>query len=249
MAVPVEDHPGTPLMHARLWAEDPEKRGRPRRSRRSSTSRRWTCWTPIPDPAHDGRGWTPTTPACRPAGTPRRYAGRESLRISQDAGRLGIADGERVRVVSRRGAVEAPVALDPSLRPGLASFTTLHFTEEVDEPADQRRVGPEVGHVGVQGDRDPHREARRPALPVARQQGARGPSPVGGRAVRARANAVHARSRAAPWPTAHGDRPTRALHGGHAAAARRHLLLPVLHAVHRRGRRISEGALNHIARR
>ena len=32
---------------------------------------------------------------------------------------------------SRRGSVEAPVAFDPSLRPGLASFTP-HFSEEVD---------------------------------------------------------------------------------------------------------------------
>jgi formate dehydrogenase major subunit len=56
----------------------------------------------------------------------------EALRVdATDAAKLGIADGERVRVVSRRGAVEAPVAFDPSLRPGLASFTP-HFTEEVD---------------------------------------------------------------------------------------------------------------------
>src|SRR3954447_5384641 len=48
-----------------------------------------------------------------------------------DGEKLGIADGERVRVVSRRGAVESPVSFDPSLRPGLASFTP-HFTEEVD---------------------------------------------------------------------------------------------------------------------
>ena len=48
-----------------------------------------------------------------------------------DGEKLGIADGERVRVVSRRGAVEAPVSFDPSLRPGLASFTP-HFSEEVD---------------------------------------------------------------------------------------------------------------------
>jgi formate dehydrogenase major subunit len=48
-----------------------------------------------------------------------------------DAAKLGITDGERVRVSSRRGSVEAPVAFDPSLRPGLASFTP-HFSEQVD---------------------------------------------------------------------------------------------------------------------
>ena len=57
---------------------------------------------------------------------------KEALRMdATDGEKLGIADGERVRVVSRRGAVEAPVAFDPSLRPGLASFTP-HFSEEVD---------------------------------------------------------------------------------------------------------------------
>ena len=47
-----------------------------------------------------------------------------------DAQRLGVAAGEAVRVVSRRGAVVAPVRLDPGLRPGLA-FMTLHFPDQV----------------------------------------------------------------------------------------------------------------------
>ena len=36
-----------------------------------------------------------------------------------------------MRVVSRRGAVEAPAAYDDTLRPGLA-FMNLHFPDEVD---------------------------------------------------------------------------------------------------------------------
>jgi formate dehydrogenase major subunit len=44
--------------------------------------------------------------------------------------RLSLADGERVRIVSRRGAIEAPIRIDPSLRPGL-TFMTLHFQDEV----------------------------------------------------------------------------------------------------------------------
>ncbi|MBF8289742.1 MAG: formate dehydrogenase [Chloroflexi bacterium] len=55
----------------------------------------------------------------------------ESLDMSpEDVSRLGLAEGERVRVVSRRGQVEAPVRTDPSLRPGL-TFMTLHFQDEV----------------------------------------------------------------------------------------------------------------------
>jgi formate dehydrogenase major subunit len=55
----------------------------------------------------------------------------ESLDISpEDAERLALVDGERVRISSRRGSVEAPVRIDPSLRPGL-TFMTLHFQDEV----------------------------------------------------------------------------------------------------------------------
>ena len=49
-------------------------------------------------------------------------------------------------------------------------------------------------------------------------------------------------------PTVHDDRPMRTAHAGHDARARRHLLLPVLHAVQDAAGWISEGALNHIAR-
>ena len=55
----------------------------------------------------------------------------ETLDLSpEDARRLGFAEGERVRVTSRRGLVIAPVRLDPGLRPGLA-FMTMHFPDEV----------------------------------------------------------------------------------------------------------------------
>jgi len=47
-----------------------------------------------------------------------------------DGLRLGIVEGDRVRVVSRRGAVTAPVRFDAGLRAGLA-FMTLHFPDEV----------------------------------------------------------------------------------------------------------------------
>jgi NADH-quinone oxidoreductase subunit F len=49
-------------------------------------------------------------------------------------------------------------------------------------------------------------------------------------------------------PSSREDRPQRTEHAGHDARARRHLLLPVLHAVHDAVGWLSEGALNHIAR-
>jgi predicted molibdopterin-dependent oxidoreductase YjgC len=55
----------------------------------------------------------------------------ETIDVSpEDAARLGLAEGQRVRVRSRRGAVVAPVHIDPALRPGL-TFMTLHFPDEV----------------------------------------------------------------------------------------------------------------------
>ena len=55
----------------------------------------------------------------------------ESLDLApEDLERYGLEEGERVRVVSRRGSVEAPVRGDTGLRPGLA-FMTLHFQDDV----------------------------------------------------------------------------------------------------------------------
>lgn len=48
----------------------------------------------------------------------------------EDGFNLGIADGELVRVVSRRGEVEVAARYDDILRPGLA-FMTFHFPDDV----------------------------------------------------------------------------------------------------------------------
>ena len=56
----------------------------------------------------------------------------EALELSpEDVELLGVAEGEVVRVSSRRGSVDAPVRVDPSLRAGLA-FMSFHFPEQVD---------------------------------------------------------------------------------------------------------------------
>jgi formate dehydrogenase major subunit len=61
--------------------------------------------------------------------TPRRR--EETLDISpEDLERLGLEEGEIVHVVSRRGALDAPVRVDPGLRPGLV-FMTFHFQDDV----------------------------------------------------------------------------------------------------------------------
>ena len=55
----------------------------------------------------------------------------ETLEISpEDAESYGLTDGEVVRAISRRGRIEVPIRIDPSLRPGL-TFMTLHFQDDV----------------------------------------------------------------------------------------------------------------------
>jgi formate dehydrogenase major subunit len=62
--------------------------------------------------------------------SPRRISGSIDL-SPEDGADLGVAEGDRVRVVSRRGSLEAPVRFDRSLRPGLA-FMSIHFPDETD---------------------------------------------------------------------------------------------------------------------
>ena len=55
----------------------------------------------------------------------------ETIDVSpEDASRLGLSEGQEVRVRSRRGSVVAPVHIDRALRPGL-TFMTFHFPDDV----------------------------------------------------------------------------------------------------------------------
>jgi predicted molibdopterin-dependent oxidoreductase YjgC len=128
---PDEDHPGSPILHERLWVEPLEGPAAPFSSVpatgpvealdaeypiRLTTGRRLESYNTgaqsglYRSPLHKG----------------------EFLDVSpEDADRLELAPGELVRVSSRRGAVEAPVRIDPGLRAGLM-FMTFHFPEQVD---------------------------------------------------------------------------------------------------------------------
>jgi len=125
-----ETHPGELFLHSRLW-EDPVPGNRapfvpvdhdPPVDRldadfpiRLTTGRRLDSYN---TGVQSGRYRSPL----------RRG---ESLDLSpEDVASYRLTEGERVRVVSRRGAVETPVRTDPSLRPGLA-FMTLHFQDDV----------------------------------------------------------------------------------------------------------------------
>jgi len=125
-----EEHPGELYLHSRLW-EDPVPGNR-------------VPFVPVDhDPPVDklddeypvrlttGRRLDSYNTGVQTAGytTPMRRG--ESLDMSpEDAEAYRLAEGETVRVVSRRGQVEVPIRVDPSLRPGL-TFMTLHFQDDV----------------------------------------------------------------------------------------------------------------------
>jgi predicted molibdopterin-dependent oxidoreductase YjgC len=125
-----ENHPGELFLHSRLW-EDPVPGNR----------------VPFVAVDHDppvdkldddfpirlttGRRLDSYNTGVQTGGYTSPLRRGESLDISpEDAERLGLTDGERVTVISRRGQVETPIRIDTSLRPGL-TFMTLHFQDEV----------------------------------------------------------------------------------------------------------------------
>lgn len=131
-----EDHPGSKFLHGRLWEEDPEKRG-------PAAPLSVVPFEPPVDELNEefpirlttGRRLDSFNTGVQTGGYTSPLRKREALCISpEDAERLGVAEEERVLVSSRRGKVEAPVHIDPTLRPGLA-FLTLHFPDQVDTNA------------------------------------------------------------------------------------------------------------------
>jgi formate dehydrogenase major subunit len=125
-----EAHPGEDFLHARLWQE-------PLVGPRAPFS---VVEHRLPVERPDGEfPFTLTTGRRLHAyntgvqtGFLRSPLGRgETVDVSpDDARRLGLRDGEPVRVTSRRGSVVAPTRVDPSLRSGLV-FMTPHFQDEV----------------------------------------------------------------------------------------------------------------------
>jgi formate dehydrogenase major subunit len=127
---PNEDHPGTLFLHGRLWLDPPEQGPLAPFS--------VVEWDPPVDELTDeypirlttGRRLTDYNTGVQTARFSSPLRRGETIDMSpEDAAGLGVAEGERVRVTSRRGSVEVPVHVDPGLRPGL-TFMTLHFPDE-----------------------------------------------------------------------------------------------------------------------
>ncbi len=125
-----EADPGALFLHERLWAEPVQGPRAP--------------FTPVvDDPPVDaldddfpirlttGRRLDSYNTGVQSGGYRSPLRRGEAIQLSPaDVARYDVADGERVRIVSRRGAVEAPVRIDDTLRAGLA-FMTFHFPDEV----------------------------------------------------------------------------------------------------------------------
>ena len=129
---PTLDHPGTQFLHARLWDADPAKRGR----LAPFSVVEHTGAVELPDDEYPltlttGRRLESFNTGVQTAGYDSPLHRGESLDLSpEDAARLGVIDGDIVRVTSRRGEVTAPAHIDRGLRPGIV-FMTLHFPDDV----------------------------------------------------------------------------------------------------------------------
>jgi predicted molibdopterin-dependent oxidoreductase YjgC len=127
---PDETHPGTEFLHARLW-KDPVEGPRAPFHAVENDPPVDLLTEEFPIRLTTGRRLDSFNTGVQTGGYTSPLRSREAILISpSDGQRLGIADGERVRVSSRRGSVEVPIRFDASLRPGLA-FMTLHFPDQV----------------------------------------------------------------------------------------------------------------------
>ena len=128
---PDESHPGSPLLHDRLW-QDPVGGPHAPFMPVSFAPPVDTLSEEFPIRLTTGRRLDSFNTGVQTGGYTSPLRRSESLDLHpEDAVSLGVIEGEIVRVVSRRGAIETAVHLDEALRPGLA-FMTMHFPDEVE---------------------------------------------------------------------------------------------------------------------
>ncbi len=127
---PDESHPGTMYLHERLWHEP--------RSGLPAPFSVVEHELPLEQADADypfvlttGRRLADYNTGVQSGGFTSPLRRSESLDMHpDDVGRLGFADGQSVRISSRRGSVVAPVRTDPTMQRGLV-FMTPHFQDDV----------------------------------------------------------------------------------------------------------------------
>jgi predicted molibdopterin-dependent oxidoreductase YjgC len=125
-----ENHPGEPFLHSRLWADPIVGRRAP--------------FVPVVhelpvdrlDDDYPVRLTTGRRLEAYNTGVQSNSFSHPNRRLEtldmcpEDLLRYDLAEGDLVRIVSRRGEVVAPVRADPGLRPGL-TFMTMHHQDDV----------------------------------------------------------------------------------------------------------------------
>ncbi len=126
---PTEGHPGTKTLHTRLWEPVVNPKV-------ALTPVEWEAPAETPTDAYPFMLTTGRRLAFYNTGVqsnlyPHPHNTGERIEIHPaDATRLGLADGERVAVTSRRGRVEVPVRFSDTVAPGTV-FMTFHFPDQV----------------------------------------------------------------------------------------------------------------------
>ena len=125
-----EEHPGQQFLHARLWSDPPEGMLAPFHAVEHEPPVEQAD-AEYPFVLTTGRRLESYNTGVQTAGYDSPLHRGETVDIApEDAERLGIAAGEKLRVTSRRGTITAPARIDYALKPGLV-FMTLHFPDQV----------------------------------------------------------------------------------------------------------------------
>jgi len=128
---PDEEHPGTKFLHARLW-KDPVEGPRAPFSIVRQEGPVDVLSDDFPIRLTTGRRLDLYNTGVQSNAYASPMKRGETIDLCpEDARRLGVSEGELVKISSRRGSVTAPVRLHDGLRPGLA-FMTFHFPDDVD---------------------------------------------------------------------------------------------------------------------
>ena len=121
-----EQHPGEQFLHARLW-ENPLRGSRAPFFAVEQEPPVDELTDDFPLMLTTGRRLDSFNTGAQSGAYSSPLRRDESIDVSpEDAARYGIADGQRVRVRSRRGAVDVTARIDDRVRAGLA-FMTFHF--------------------------------------------------------------------------------------------------------------------------
>jgi formate dehydrogenase major subunit len=171
-----DEHPGEQFLHARLWEEPLRGPKAPLIPVRFEP--------PVDELSGEfpirlttGRRLDDFNTGVQTAGYRSPLRRGETIDLApEDVERLRLAEGEVVRVSSRRGSVEVPVRCDASLRQGLA-FMTLHFPDDVAtnlltiDATDPKSGTAEFKATAVRIDRVRGRKDEKPAVAAAAGRG------------------------------------------------------------------------------